>query len=148
MMVELKENILTAKVFLQLREAAGWLIPTNQQIEFGLKNSLVTISAVCENRIIGMGRLIGDGVLNCYIQDLIVYPEYRGKGIGTAIMEKLIAWAKDNGVSDTCMTVGLFAAKGKEEFYRKFGFVERPTKDGPQGPGMILQVRSTQKTSS
>ena len=141
MIYELKENILTAKVFLQLRESAGWGgSPKDQQIEAGLKNSLVTISAVYENQIIGMGRLVGDGFIICYIQDVIVRPEYQGKGIGKAIMKKLIAYAKNNGFSDTHMTIGLFTAKGKEGFYRKFGFVERPSpvENSPQGAGMIL----------
>ena len=140
-MVDLNENILTAKDFLKLRESAGWPLPKDQQLEAGLKNSLVTIAAVHEKQIIGMGRLIGDGFINCYIQDVIVYPEYRGKGIGTAIMEKLIAYAKDNGFSGTHITIGLFAAKGKEKFYRQFGFVERPIENGPQGAGMTLTLR-------
>ncbi|WP_253287331.1 hypothetical protein [Clostridium bornimense] len=41
----------------------------------------------------------------------------------------------NNSLSDTKTTIGLMAAKGKEEFYKKFGFIERP--NDHQGPGMI-----------
>jgi len=137
---ELKENILTAKDFLKLRDSAGWGgAPPEHQIEAALKNSLVTISAVFEGRIIGMGRLVGDGVSICYVQEMIIYPEYQGKGIGKAIMDKLISFVKKNGFTNTYITIGLFSAKGKEGFYRNLGFVERPNDN--QGAGMQLMLK-------
>ena len=117
MMYELKENILTAKDYLQLRVAAGWGgSPTEQQIESGLKNSLVTISAVYENRIIGMGRLIGDGFITCYIQDLIVCPEYQGKGIGKELVRLITENYKDY------LRIVLVAYDEEIGFYQNCGF--------------------------
>ena len=138
MQYELKENVLTLDEYSKLRESAGWPVLPDYQIEAGLKNSLVTISAMHENQTIGMGRLVGDGVIIFYIQDLIVYPEFQGKGIGAAIIEKLIAFAKEKALSTTQIKIGLFAAKGKEGLYRKFGFVERPNEK--RGAGMELTL--------
>ncbi|MCL2120702.1 MAG: GNAT family N-acetyltransferase [Clostridiales bacterium] len=138
---ELKENILAAKDFIKLRDSAGWgAAPPEHQIEEALKNSLVTISAVFEGRIIGMGRLVGDGMSICYVQEMIIYPEYQGKGIGKAIMDKLISYIIKNGFTNTYVTVGLFSAKGKEGFYSKLGFVERPNEKRGAGMELILKV--------
>jgi len=138
---ELVEDILTAKDFLKLRETTGWSSSlTEQQVEAGLRNSLVTVSAVCEGRIIGMGRLIGDGLCACYVQDMVVYPEFQGVGIGKSIMDRLISFVKENGYTDTSVTIGLFSAKGKEGFYRNLGFFERPNEN--QGTGMQLIVKA------
>ena len=49
----------------------------------------------------------------CYVQEMIVSPEYQGKGIGKAIMERLISYVKETGFADTYIAVGLFAEKGK-----------------------------------
>jgi len=36
-----------------------------------------------------MARVIGDGVINAYIQDVVIAPDYRGKGVGKAVMQEL-----------------------------------------------------------
>ena len=43
-----------------------------------------------EEKIIGYGRLIGDGICFVYIHDVMVLPEYQHKKIGTKIMNKLL----------------------------------------------------------
>jgi len=137
---EIQENVLLATDFLALRQSAGWGNSPKHQIEVGLKNSLFTISVVDKGNVIGMGRLVGDGVTICYIQDVIVLPEYQGKGIGKAIMERLLAYIKNNGFADTYIAVGLFSAKGKEEFYNKFGFYIRPNDNRGAGMEMIIKI--------
>lgn len=136
---EIKENILTAKDFVRLRVSAGWGELLEQQAQDALKNSLCTIAVMDQGQVIGMGRLVGDGVLICYVQDLVILPKYQGKGIGKSIMERLIAYTKEHGIPETNLTMGLFAAKGKEEFYQKFGFAIRPNEN--RGAGMELSIR-------
>jgi ribosomal protein S18 acetylase RimI-like enzyme len=48
------------------------------------------VIATLGDRIIGMGRAISDGVSDAYIQDVTVHPDLRGKGIGKAIIRKLV----------------------------------------------------------
>ena len=36
-----------------------------------LKNSLYVVAAYADDRIVGMGRIVGDGAVICYIQDII-----------------------------------------------------------------------------
>ena len=137
---ELLDNKLTAKDFLRLREISGWSLMPKEQAEAGLKNSLFSVVAMAGGQVIGMGRLVGDGFTMCYIQDIIVLPEYQGKGIGSAIMERLLAYVSDNAMHGTSVLTGLFSAKGKEGFYQKFGFYIRPNET--RGPGMLLEVKS------
>ena len=136
---DLSINTLSVKDFIRLRNAVGWGIPLENQVEAGLKNSLITVTAIYNNQVIGMGRLVGDGFMICYIQDLIILPEYQGKGIGKAIMERLIAYINDNAVPDTYVTAGLFSAKGREGFYEKFGFYIRPNEN--KGAGMEMGIK-------
>jgi GNAT superfamily N-acetyltransferase len=62
------------------------------------------------------------------IYDMIIKASHQGKGIGTVILEKLIAKCKRDRLRD----IQLFSAKGKVRFYSKRGFVERPL----DAPGM------------
>ena len=137
---EIKENSLSAKDLIALREIVGWGNSPIHQIEIGLKNSWYIMSVVHEDTVIGIGRIVGDGMTICYIQDVIVLPEYQGKGIGTAIMEHLITHIKKNGFENTRIAIGLFAAKGKEEFYNKFGFYIRQNENKGAGMEMIMII--------
>ena len=69
-----------------------------------------------------MGRLVGDGAMYWYLQEIIVLPEYQGKGIGKGIVNRLIEHIKSAAIPGTKVDVGLTAIKGKESFYEKFGF--------------------------
>ena len=86
-----------------------------------------------------MGRLIGDGAVISYIQDLIVVPEYQGKKIGSKIIDRLISYADELRMPGTVMMLDLMCAKGREQFYEKHGFIARPT--DTLGPGMIQYLK-------
>ncbi|MGD0080997.1 MAG: GNAT family N-acetyltransferase [Methanoregula sp.] len=67
---------------------------------------------------IGMGRVISDGVFDGYIQDLVVLPAYRKRGIGAGIIAALVARCTGSGIS----WIGLIAEPGTESFYQPLGF--------------------------
>lgn len=70
--------------------------------------------------LVGFGRILEDGIM-CMFYDIGVHPDYRGKGIGTRIMEMLIDNVRDKGYA----SIGLFAWKENPDnisFYEKFGF--------------------------
>lgn len=135
-MVKYEYNSLTAEELSNFRNIVGWGYTPVYQAEKALKNSLMTVTAVDRDKILGIGRLVGDGALIWYIQDVIVLPEYQKRGIGTMIIESLLDYVDNNSLSDTVITVGLMSAKGKEAFYQKFNFRIRP--NDINGAGMIL----------
>ncbi len=71
---------------------------------------------------IGMGRIISDGVSDAYIQDLVVLQEWRGKGIGKAIIKLLL----DHCLKKKLSWIGLIAEPGTTEFYTPLGFKSLP----------------------
>jgi GNAT superfamily N-acetyltransferase len=81
-----------------------------------------------------MARTIGDGGLVYYIQDVIVLPDYQGRGIGTRMMDRIMAYVRTHARHNSI--IGLMAAKGREPFYEKYGFTRRP--NDQLGCGMTL----------
>ena len=138
MNIEYLENTLTAETLASFRNQAGWGSASVAQTQKALQNTLYSVTASNEGQVVGIGRLVGDGALIWYIQDLIVLPDYQGKGIGSALVQKMRHYVENSSVENTTTTIGLMAAKGKEPFYEKLGFHVRPNKD--QGAGMVMRI--------
>ena len=125
----------TLEEFNGLRRDAGWgVFQDLGALEQGLRNSLYHVCARHNGWIVGMGRVVGDGSITFYIQDVIVAQEYRDQGIGREIMHYLMRFVAQNATAGAI--VGLMAAKGKEGFYEKFGFIGRPNEHF--GKGMFM----------
>lgn len=73
--------------------------------------------------VVGMARLVGDGVHYFYVQDVIVHPSHEGHGIGKTLVERLVAWVES--VAPARAFVGLFASPEAEDIYRELGFDEK-----------------------
>ncbi|SFD91319.1 GNAT family N-acetyltransferase [Roseivivax sediminis] len=86
----------------------------------GLEGSLHVVAARRRGRLVGLGRLVGDGGTVAQIVDVAVDPEMRGQGLGTGIVERLIAWAEAE-LPATCGIV-LIAPPGSAALYKRFGF--------------------------
>jgi ribosomal protein S18 acetylase RimI-like enzyme len=71
-----------------------------------------------EKKAVGMGRSISDGVSDAYIQDVVVFPDLRGKGIGRGIVRELVDHARRSGL----VWIGLIAEKDTNKFYEPLGF--------------------------
>lgn len=134
----LKDNVLDVNTYLNLRKAVGWKPFTEEQAKKAIAGSILTVVAYDEDRPVGMGRIVGDGAVICYIQDLIVVPEYQGKGVGQMIMESLIDYVEELRLPDTQIMLDLMCAVGREDFYKRYGFIARPTEK--LGPGMIMYI--------
>jgi GNAT superfamily N-acetyltransferase len=117
--VERKPTVLE---IISLFEAVGWSNPANREsAPVALKNSLHGAVAVDGERVLGSGLVVGDGVTFFYLKDVIVRPENQGQGIGTAIVESLMAYVRHTGASGAL--VGLFTPKHLANFYGRFGFL-------------------------
>lgn len=94
------------------------------------------VSVYDGDKIIGNGRIIGDGICFLYIHDSMVVPKYQNKKIGSQIMNKLLEKTNQIKLENPYVRVYLGASKGKEKFYERFEFITR--ENANLGSGMIL----------
>lgn len=119
--MEYRENGLTYEEYIALRDSVGWYNLAEEQVSKSIKNSIYDIVVEDNGQAIAMGRLIGDGIY-FLIADIVVKPEYQGKGVGSKIIDKLLTYVDTNTPIGGRSSVQLIAEKGKEEFYIKKGF--------------------------
>lgn len=117
-----KYNELSAEDFIFLWESVWDGAPSIDQVKLAMKNTLFRISVFDDKKIIAMARVIGDKGLNYYIKDVVVIPEYQGKKVGRILINKLLKYINNNGISGTEILVELCAMPDVIQFYEKFGF--------------------------
>ena len=69
-----------------------------------------------DEKLVGVGRALADGVDCSYICDVAVLPTHQGTGLGKDIVGKLVQLSAGH------KKIILYAVPGKEPFYKKFGF--------------------------
>ena len=136
---KIRIDVRNVEIYLNLRSQVKWKQLTSNQAQKALVNSLIVATAFDGDKPIGMGRVVGDGAVISYIQDLIVVPEYQGMGVGSDILKTLIEFVDGLTEDGSEMMLCLMCAKGRESFYKKHNFIARPTDN--LGPGMIQYIR-------
>jgi GNAT superfamily N-acetyltransferase len=138
-MIDLKiayrEKLPAFAAYHPLFETTGWneaYRADEDELYAAISSSWYVLSAYDNDDLVGFGRIISDGVLYALICDMIVKPSYQRQGIGSTLLNKLIARCRLHKIR----VIWLFAAKGRRSFYQKFGFVERPA----DAPGMQLLI--------
>lgn len=125
----------TVEEYKKLRLSAEWPMPEDKAIEKAISGSELFVTAREGKDLVGMCRIFGDSGFMFLIADMIVLPEFQGKGIGKRIMEEIISYLKKSYSGYKSVT--LFAAKGKEGFYENLGFKKRVPNG--LGHGMLLE---------
>ena len=121
--IDLVQSAPSVEDYLALRKLVGWTVVDKPLAQQALSQSLFHVTAVSEGRTIGMARIVGDGALFFYIQDLVVHPEVQQQGIGKLLMNEVERFIQSNARLGA--TVGLFSAQGKEAFYQSFDYTKR-----------------------
>lgn len=134
-----KCGAITPEVFLELYRSVGWDAPGLEQIERALRGSFATFCAYDGDTPVGMARLLGDGGMSFYIKDFAVRPEYQGSGVGRMLMEAMENYIMTSIPDGWAVSLELISSKGKEPFYEKFGFEQRPC--DWDGAGMFKMLR-------
>ena len=95
-----------------------------ERVDIALKNSLFTISLYDEKKLIGMGRIIGDGGISYAVIDIMVDKGYQGKGYGRLTMKEIDNYFCENTDED-CYII-LIANLPADKVYLKFSFEYLP----------------------
>ena len=126
-------NDITAEEYMELRRKVGWCEFPMEEAQAGIDNAYMIICVRDDQKAVGVVRLLWDGGYVAFLSDVIVDPEYQGQGIGRTLVEAVIKRIKDDMKPGYKVKLNLNSAKGKEPFYEKFGFKERPNDDAGAG---------------
>lgn len=106
--------------YIGLRLEGGISGKSKEAATIGLKNSLFAVSIYDQGVLIGMGRIIGDGGAFFQVVDIVVKPNYQGKGLGKAVMRELMDYLDNHTYSGSY--VSLIADDPANKLYEQFGF--------------------------
>ena len=118
MIYKYNENI-SAKALSDLRESVGWN-RMEEEYENPLMTSYYHIAVYEKDELIGYIDCVSNGVTDAYIQDLMVHPNYQGKGVGTELLNQMIAYLKENHI----YMISIVYEESLKPFYEKFGFYQ------------------------
>ncbi|MCP3773187.1 GNAT family N-acetyltransferase [Paenibacillus sp. MZ04-78.2] len=104
---------------LSLYESLGWnsLNLSVDDLEKMCNQSWYAIYAFDDQKLVGMGRIISDGVITGLICGLCVLPSYQSKGIGKEMLNRMIDHCERNRVIPQLM-----CTESLESYYASFGF--------------------------
>lgn len=112
----------TMEEYQRLAEAVNWQGFLNfDVVPKSLPQSLFSVVAEKDGRMIGMARVCGDDAIYYYVMDVAVAPEYQGGGIGTALMNEIVDYFQKNAPDKALVT--LFTGGHRVGFYERFGFI-------------------------
>ena len=110
-------DTVSAKALSDLRESVGW-----NRMEDEYNNPLMTsyyhIAVYEDGKLVGYIDSVSNGVTDAYIQDLMVHPDYQGKGLGTELMNQMITYLKENHI----YIISVVFEESLKPFYDRFGF--------------------------
>lgn len=101
-------------------QSVGWINYVNnpKMLKEAYNNSLKILGAYDDDKLIGIIRVVGDGVSIVYIQDIIVLPEYHRRGVGIALLTQILDDYK-NAYQKVLLTDN---TKKTIQFYKSIGF--------------------------
>lgn len=115
----------------QLCNAVGWVKRPFRKVKTAIENSFLIISLlhhdVHEDRLIGFARATSDQAFNATIWDVVIHPEFQGKGLGKLLMSQIIKRLRSYDITN----ITLFADPQVLLFYKSLGFIPDP--DGVKG---------------
>ena len=123
--------------FVRIRKELNWNDISPMLVERAINGSMVNISAFNNERCIGVGRIVGDGVLKGMLTDIMVSKEYQNKGVGKLIVTSLIK-ELENMVNDgECFQLEASPTANNRDFYIKCGLKYKPENQD----GVYLWIR-------
>ncbi len=104
---------------LDLYQSVGWINYTENpdMLANAYRNSLKVYGAYQGEKLLGIIRVVGDGYSVIFIQDILIYPQFQHKGIGTALLRRILEEYKNvyqmHLLTDyTNQTVGFYKSLG------------------------------------
>ena len=93
-----------------------------EEMAIAIENSNPVVSVWKQRNLIGFARATSDGIYRAAIWDVVIDPEYRGYGIGTKLVETVLAHPMVNKVERVYLTT-----TNQKNFYQSIGFQQNTT---------------------
>ena len=119
----------------RLRVLAGMTPRSAEGAAIGLPNTFFAVVIRTAGKLVGMGRIVGDGGLTFQLVDIAVDPEHQRQGLGKAIVGRLVDHLQQTAPAGA--HVSLMADGPARYLYATFGFIET----APASVGMELPAR-------
>lgn len=128
------------KEYLDLISAVGWDEHTNASkvTQILAAPAYAVVAEEQETRkVISCALLLSDQASFYYVKDVMVHPNWQGKGVGSMLMREINRWLNENAASNAF--VGLFTGENLSTFYKQFDFVP--------AFGMVKRMRAKKEPS-
>ena len=106
----------------ELCDSVGWARRPIRKVRIALQYSFVVLSMWEQRggfrRLIGFARATSDHAFNATLWDVVIHPDFQGRGLGKAMMEEMIRELRKSDISN----ISLFADAHVVEFYGQLGF--------------------------
>lgn len=110
----------------ELCDAVGWSRRPLRKVKKAIQYSFLVVSMWqqrgAQRRLIGFARATSDHAFNATLWDVVVHPDFQGKGLGKALMKYMVKKLRNEDISN----ITLFADPHVVDFYRGLGFVSDP----------------------
>ncbi len=121
-----KERELDLYELEELCDAVGWSRRPLRKVRKAIQHSFIVVSMWEQRgnyrRLIGFSRATSDHAFNATIWDVVVHPDFQGRGLGKALMKEIIRELRNQDISN----ITLFADPHVVNFYRDLGFTSDP----------------------
>lgn len=111
------------KEIVRLYTKVGWTAYTDNLplLRRGFENSLLVLAAFEDNELIGIIRVVGDGVTIVFVQDILIVPEQQRKGVGSALLQEILDRYKnvrqiELATDNNPQTIAFYKSMGFSEF--------------------------------
>lgn len=128
-MVEIVERKPTIVEFESVVNSVGFRSHDHIAVQIALSNTIFCVCAVDGGRVIGFGRVVGDGAITFVLTSVIVCPLHQRRGIGSRIVEALCSSVAALPYKNIVLEA--IPLPGTTTFYERFGF--RALRGAPAG---------------
>ena len=110
--------------YIDLRLRSGMGQKNLERSQIALANSLLTVSIYEDEKLIGFGRVVGDGAITFAVSDIMVDRDYQRRGYAEQIMQAIDRFFDENAHEDSYIL--LIANHPADLLYHKHRFEYLP----------------------